>query len=293
MTAQPSTSATNVGEPITFNATITAPPGTGTPTGTVTFFDGNTVLGTAPVTPVGSASLAVLSPSGGVHTDAATDENGQATLTVPSLPAGTHTITAVYSGDATHAPSTTVVADVVIVAASPSSEHGPTVVSLARYGYHAQPTYLVIYFDGSLDPSTAEKASNYKVAGPMKRSGPHTPIIVTSAAYNAASDTVTLAFNRRFNLHYHYRLTIKGASSSGITDNSHIPLNAASATQSGSNYVKIFGPKILAGRASQRNSLDRTMFSSHDQDTTAKAHVALDHMLARPMTRFHRRRPKP
>ena len=172
VTAQPSTSATNVGEPITFNATITAPPGTGTPTGTVTFFDGNTVLGTAPVTPVGSASLAVLSPSGGVHTDAATDENGQATLTVPSLPAGTHTITAVYSGDATHAPSTTVVADVVIVAASPSSEHGPTVVSLSRYGYHAQPTYLVIYFDGSLDPSTAEKASNYKVAGPMKHSGP-------------------------------------------------------------------------------------------------------------------------
>jgi large repetitive protein len=293
VTAQPSTSATTAGEPITFTATITAPPGTGTPTGTVTFYDGSTVLGTAPVTPVGVASLAVLSPSGGVHTDAETDENGQATLTVPSLSAGAHTITAVYSGDATHAPSTTVVADVVIVAPSPSSEHGPTVASLARYGYHAQPTYLVIYFDGSLDPATAERASNYKVAGPMKRSAPHRPIIVTSATYNAASDTVTLAFNRRFNLHYHYRLTIKGTGPSGITSTSNMPLNAAAATQSGSNEVLIFGPKILAGPASQRTSLERTMFRFHSQETTEKAHATTDPVMARPMTRFHRHRAKP
>jgi hypothetical protein len=53
----------------------------GTPTGTVTFLDGNAVLGSAPVS-----------------------ATGQATLTV-SLPVGRHTLTAVYGGDATFAGS--------------------------------------------------------------------------------------------------------------------------------------------------------------------------------------------
>ena len=65
VTAQPSTSVTTVGQPITLTATITTPPGTGTPTGTVTFMDGTTVLGTAPVYPAGSVSPTVSSPTGG------------------------------------------------------------------------------------------------------------------------------------------------------------------------------------------------------------------------------------
>ncbi len=297
VTAQPSTSATSVGEPVTFTATISAPPGTGTPTGTVTFMDGNTVLGTAPVNPVGLASLAVTSPSGGAPTNTALgteslDEDGYATLTVPSLSAGAHTITAVYSGDATHAPSTTAVADVVIVAPSPNNEHGPTVVGLARYGYHAQPTYLVVYFDGPLSGSSAQRASNYKVAGPIKHPGAHEPIIVTSATYNPANDTVTLAFNRRFNLHYHYRLTINGTAPSGITNPSNVPLNAAVATQSGRDYVVKFGPKILAGSARERTSLGHTMFSFHGKGTTSLSHVAVHHLLSKDVTLFHRRRPK-
>ena len=50
----------------------------GTPTGTVTFFDGSSA------TPLGAGSLM----------------NGVATLTVSSLTVGSHSITAVYSGDA-------------------------------------------------------------------------------------------------------------------------------------------------------------------------------------------------
>ena len=53
--------------------TVTVPAGA---TGTVSFFDGTTLLGTAPVT------------------------GNTASLTVSTLAAGTHTITAVYSGDA-------------------------------------------------------------------------------------------------------------------------------------------------------------------------------------------------
>jgi N-acetylneuraminic acid mutarotase len=59
--------------PVTFTATLTA--ASGTPTGTVTFMDGTTELGTGNVS------------------------GGTATYTTSSLAVGTHTITAVYSGD--------------------------------------------------------------------------------------------------------------------------------------------------------------------------------------------------
>lgn len=59
------------GQPVTFTATVTAvAPGGGTPTGTVTFYDGTTVLGTATL-----------------------NSSGQATFTTSSLFIGTHPIT--------------------------------------------------------------------------------------------------------------------------------------------------------------------------------------------------------
>src|SRR5439155_1247692 len=61
------------GQSVTFTATVTAT--SGTPTGTVTFLDGSTTLGSAPLT------------------------KGVATLTPPSLSVGSHTLTAVFSGD--------------------------------------------------------------------------------------------------------------------------------------------------------------------------------------------------
>jgi hypothetical protein len=66
------------GQSVTFTATVTAvPPATGTPTGTVTFFDGAASLG--------SFTL---------------DTNGQASVTTAALTAGGHAITVTYSGDA-------------------------------------------------------------------------------------------------------------------------------------------------------------------------------------------------
>jgi len=64
------------GELVTFTATVIGvAPATGTPTGTVTFYDGNTVLGTVAV------------------------KSSKATYNTSALTAGSHTITAVYSGD--------------------------------------------------------------------------------------------------------------------------------------------------------------------------------------------------
>ncbi|HEY2706098.1 MAG TPA: ice-binding family protein, partial [Candidatus Dormibacteraeota bacterium] len=72
LTSSPSSSTT--GEPIVLSTTVTSG-GAGTPTGTVRFEDGTTLLGTTPL-----------------------DSGGRATLTTKALTAGRHTVTALYSG---------------------------------------------------------------------------------------------------------------------------------------------------------------------------------------------------
>ncbi len=84
-----------LGQAVTFTATI-APvsPGSGTPTGTVSFDDGSTVLGTVTLT------------------------NGTASFTTSSLAAGTHSIKAVYAGDTDFKASTSAVLKQVVQATS-------------------------------------------------------------------------------------------------------------------------------------------------------------------------------
>jgi hypothetical protein len=71
------------GQPVTFAATVTAvSPGTGTPTGTVTFLDGGS--------PIGTGTLI----------------GGVASFTAPAFPVGSHAITASYGGGASFNGST-------------------------------------------------------------------------------------------------------------------------------------------------------------------------------------------
>jgi len=66
----------NYGQSVTFTATLTAnAPGSGTPTGTVSFYDGTTLLATS------------------------TLSGGAATYTAPKLGAGSHAITVRFNGD--------------------------------------------------------------------------------------------------------------------------------------------------------------------------------------------------
>jgi Bacterial Ig-like domain (group 3) len=95
------------GQKVTFTATVkVVAPGSGTPTGTVTFYNGSTVLGTG-------------SLSGGI-----------ATFTTSSLSVGTHSIKAVYSGSSDCQTSTSAVLTQVVntSAASPAVAMGPSVV---------------------------------------------------------------------------------------------------------------------------------------------------------------------
>jgi hypothetical protein len=82
----------NLGAALTFTATVSST--AGTPTGSVQFLDGTTVLGTSPV-----------------------NAQGAATYTTSTLAAGSHTINAVYSGDTNFAASQSTLTQAVIAPA--------------------------------------------------------------------------------------------------------------------------------------------------------------------------------
>jgi len=109
------------GQPVTFTATV--PPGV---TGTITFMDGNTVLGTATI--VGTTAI----------------------LTTTTLSSGTHPVTAVYGGDASYNSATSAVDTVGVGQVTPAldftliltSAQSQTVISgmAATYAVRVAPT---------------------------------------------------------------------------------------------------------------------------------------------------------
>jgi hypothetical protein len=137
-----------------------------------------------------------------------------------------------------------------------STTDGPKVTNVVRYGYHAQPTYFVIYFNMPLDRASAQHVSNYsvvawKIVGVIGQTFP-----VKSATYNAETDTVTLAFPRRLVLRKNYTLTINGTTASGVKNISGALLDGANTGQPGSNSVTTISQFNLAGSASQRPVVD-------------------------------------
>jgi hypothetical protein len=103
--------ALTVGQAVTFTATVTPTSGSGTPTGTVTFQEGATVLAT-------------VSLNGGV-----------ATFGTTSLAAGTHSISATYNGDANYtastSPAVTETVNKAVTTATLVSAPNPSVLSQA------------------------------------------------------------------------------------------------------------------------------------------------------------------
>ncbi len=128
------------GQAVTFTATVAPSSGSGTPTGSVTFYAGSTVLGTATVS------------------------SKKASLKTTSVPVGSQAITAVYSGDTNYAPSTSAALTQTVNQDSTTS----TVKSSANPSVYGQsvtytatvkaaspgsgtPTGTVMFYDGSTD----------------------------------------------------------------------------------------------------------------------------------------------
>jgi hypothetical protein len=144
-TVTSSATASVFGQSVTFTATVAAAaPGSGTPTGTVTFKDGSTTLGKSTFT------------------------GGSASLTTASLAVATHSITVSYGGDGDFLSSASAtLSDVVnqagtttsLVSATNPSVSGQPVTFTATVSAAAPssgtPTGTVTFFDGSNSLGTA------------------------------------------------------------------------------------------------------------------------------------------
>jgi len=129
-----SSNPATAGLAVTFTAAVS---GNGaTPGGTVTFKDGSTVLGTGPLNASGSASMITT-----------------------TLSVGSHPVTAVYSGDANDATSTSAVVTEIVklattstaLAATPNPANQGTAVTLTAtvIGNGVTPTGTVTFYDGA------------------------------------------------------------------------------------------------------------------------------------------------
>ncbi|MEO6817931.1 MAG: Ig-like domain repeat protein [Edaphobacter sp.] len=134
VTLRSSVATSFVGQPITLITTVKAV-GVGTPTGTVSFYDGATLLGTSTLT-AGSASLTTALIAG-LTAGSSSFTTGQA--------AGTQTLTAVYAGDSNFTGNASptlaqIVTDFNLTLAS-STAGGQTVEpgQIASYAFSMQP----------------------------------------------------------------------------------------------------------------------------------------------------------
>jgi hypothetical protein len=210
-TVASSLSPSTVGQQVTFTAVVSPGSGSGAPSGTVTFtIDGKSQ---APV------SLR--------------DVNGRelATLSVSTLTAGKHTVSAAYSGNSAFAASAA--ASPLVQTVNPVSPNGdgPTVSSLQRFGIHMQPTVLVLNFNDGLDPTSAQDINNYKIVGPAGNT-----VAIESVTFDPKANSVTIRPKGRINIHHPYHLTVVGTGATGVRDTDGRLLDGTNNGRPGSNY---------------------------------------------------------
>jgi hypothetical protein len=118
---------------------------------------------------------------------------------------------------------------------------------LQRFGFHAQPTEFVLTFSSALDPTRARDRHNYTLrsVGPKGHVGERIPIV--AAVYNPLADTVTLHPVHRLYLFRSYKLVVNGMPPAGLAGPTGVLLDGLGNGIPGSDYVRVFGPEILAG----------------------------------------------
>jgi hypothetical protein len=134
------------GQTLSLVATV-QPPGNGNATGTVTFFDGSTSLGTVAVS------------------------NNLAQLSVPTLSVGSHSLTAQYSGDSKFAASTSALVietvNVSLTTTTVSPNINPSlfaqsviVTAIVQGSAGGSPTGTVTFFDGATSLGSSSVSAN-------------------------------------------------------------------------------------------------------------------------------------
>ena len=176
------------GESVTFTATVSS--SSGTPTGTVLFYDGTTELGSGTLT------------------------DGSAAYTTSSLTVGSHTIKAVYEGDASHESSSATLVQVVleplastsVLTCSPNpAAYGATVTCTDTVsGSASTPTGTVTFYDGTTELGTGTLSSGAATYSTSSLSvGSHTITAVyagTSPYAGSTSNAVTEIITSNFGI---------------------------------------------------------------------------------------------
>ncbi|HUK37971.1 MAG TPA: Ig-like domain-containing protein, partial [Methanomicrobiales archaeon] len=151
------------GQSVTFTATVSPPTsGMPVPSSTITFMDGTNALGTVQL------------------------QSGQATLTVSSLSAGSHQITAQFSGDNDYAVSSGIVAQTVN---KPQTQTTTSVVSSLNPSASGQS----VTFTAKVTPATPATGTSAGVSGTVQFKVDDTPLgtPVTLSGGSATSTAVT------------------------------------------------------------------------------------------------------
>ena len=164
-------------------------------------------------------------------------------VVIPNVPGTIINQAIVESSIPDHNPSNDVAMAQTVVTAIPPV----TVVTLQRFGFHRQPTLLVLTFSAALDPATAQDVSNYRLERLGHNQRPVRTYRIASATYDTEARTVTLRFHKLLPLFARYRLTVNGSTPGGVTDASGRLIDGAGTGQPGSDYVRTFGRNILAG----------------------------------------------
>ena len=137
---------------------------------------------------------------------------GQVTVSFPTLSPfyeGLLTYSAVYSGDARNAPSTS--APAYVTFALPD---GPHVNLITTNGNHASTKPLVVYFNEALYPLTSQDVNNFQITTANGRSH----INVKHAVFNPLNNTVTLSLGSAVPINGRFSLTVIGKGLKGVTD---------------------------------------------------------------------------
>ena len=128
---------------------------------------------------------------------------------------------------------------------TPPTADSPPLMIVRRFGFHAQPTILVLSFSTPLDAARAQDVNNYRLVtlGGAGRDGSRVgrPIGVLSAVYDPSALTVTLRPAERLDVHNAYRLTVKGTAPDGLAGPSGVPL--------GRDFVGLISRSTLEGPA--------------------------------------------